>query len=123
MGNLFGQFIRFSNRAFHAFRALGKHQLGAVSLHKLTAFHRHGLGHNDNNPVTSGRRHSRQTDSGVAGSRFDDNRAGLQFSGFLRLIEHRLGNTVFYRTARIKIFQFRKDFCFQMICLLNMSQF
>ena len=121
--DFFLKFVGFGNGAFHAFRAVGKDKFRAVCFHQLTAFDGHGFGHNNDDAVASCGGNRGKTDTGVAGGRFDDDRTRFQQSFFFGIVNHRFGDSVFYGTRRIEIFQFGENFRFQIQCFFNVRQF
>ena len=122
VGDLLCQLLRLGDGPLHPLDPFGEYQLRAVGLHQLAALHAHGLRHGDDDAVTPGRRHGGQADPGVAGGGLDDDRAGLQLAAGLRLVDHRLGNAVFYRPGGIEILQLSQNAGFQPRLLLNAAQ-
>ena len=110
------------NGALHAPGAFCEHKLRAVGLHQLSALHRHGFRHNNDDAVTSCRGHGCKANPGIAACRLDDHRVGRKLSLSLRLIYHLPGHTVLHRTGRIKIFQLGYYLCLQPQDFLYMGQ-
>ena len=106
----------------HALGALGEHQLRAVGLHDLAALHAHGLGHDDDDPIAPGGGHSGQADAGVAGGGLDDDRAGLQQTPPLCVVDHRFSHPVLDASRRVQIFQLCQQTGLQALRLLDMGQ-
>ena len=123
VGDFMGKLFRLGDGALHALGALGEHQLRAVGLHQLAALHGHGLRHDDDDAVAPGRSHGGQTDAGVAGGGLDDDGTRLQHALRFRVVDHGLGDTVFYRTGGVEIFQLGQDFRGQVLVLFDVGQF
>ena len=113
VGDFLRQLICFGDGALHALRAFRQHDLRAVGFQDIAAFHAHGLRHGEDDTVSFGRRDSSQTDAGVTGGGFDDDRARFQLSFRFRVFDHRLGNAVLHAACRVKIFQLHQDRSFQ----------
>ena len=99
------QLLRLGDSSLHAFRALGQHQLCAVSLEQIAALNAHRLGHGQYDLVAAGSRDGSQTYAGVAAGRLDDYRAGLQLALGLGIVQHGLGYTILYAARRIEVLQ------------------
>ena len=120
--DLLCQLIGLGNGTLHALGTLAQDQLCAVSLHQLAALHAHGLRHDDDDAVALGRRHSGQTDAGVAGGRLNDDRTRLQLASGFCIVDHLLGDAVFDRTRRVEVFQLCQDGGLQILLLLDVGQ-
>ena len=107
--DLLRQLIRLGDRALHALGALRQHKLHTVGFHKLTALNGHRLRHDDDDPVASGCRDGGEADAGIAGGRLDDDRAGLQLTRSLRVVDHFLRNAVLDGTGGVEVFKFGQD--------------
>ena len=116
------QFLCFCNRTFHTLRTFGQHQFRTVGLHQLAALHTHGLRHHQNDPVTSRRGNGCQANTGIAGGRFNNNRAGLQLSSGFRVVDHGFGDPILDRACRIEILKLSKDLCLQIQFFFDMGQ-
>ena len=92
--NLCGEFLSLGYCALHALSAFGEYELGAVSLHKLSALDGHRFGHCDNNSVASCGCDGGKTDTGVTRGRLDNYGAFLKLSRSLGIVYHRLGDSV-----------------------------
>ena len=103
------QLFGFFDRAFHAFRTLGENDLRAVSLYDIPAFDAHRLGHGEYYFISSRRAYRRKPYAGIAGSRFDYDRPGEEFTVSFGGIDHRLGDPVFNRPRRVEIFEFSEN--------------
>ena len=104
-----GQFLRFFDRAFHAFGAFGQHEVCAIAADQFLAFDAHGFRHGNDDAVTACGTDSSQCNAGVAGGRFDDGGTGDQFAVGFSGIDHGFGNTVFGAPCRIEVLQFGKN--------------
>ena len=69
----------------------------------------HLVGHHDQQPVTLLRRHQREAEAGVAGGRFDDQRAGLDFPCALGGLDHGERHAVLDRAAGVLVFQLEEE--------------
>ena len=104
------QFLRFGNRAAHAFGSGGQYQFGTKRAQQHTALFTHALRHGDHQFVTARRAYHRQADTGVtAGGLYDDG-IFIDFTGRFGRFNHRHSNTVFHAAARVKEFQFGHHF-------------
>ena len=122
VGDLLRQLVGLGNGALHALGTVGQHQLGAVGLHQLAALDAHRLGHDDDDAVAAGGGDGRQTDTGVAGGRLDDDGAGLQLAGGLGVVDHGPGDTVLDGAGGVEIFQFSENFCLKVLGVFNMGE-
>ena len=122
VGDLLRQLVGLGNGALHALGTVGQHQLGAIGLHQLAALDAHRLGHDDDDAVAAGGGDGRQTDTGVAGGRLDDDGAGLQLAGGLGVVDHGPGDTVLDGTGGVEIFQFSENFCLKVLGVFNMGE-
>ena len=120
--DLGGELIRLGDRALHALRALGEHELGAVRLHELAALDGHGLGHDDDDAIAARRRDRRQTDAGVAAGGLDDDGVRLQDALRLGLVDHRLGDAVLDRAGGVEVLQLREQLRLKAELLFNMGE-
>gem|GEM_PF-4387851 len=107
-GDLRRQLLGLGDGALHALGALGEHQLCAVGLQNVSAFHAHGLGHGQDDAVALRRGDGRQADAGVAGGGLNDDGIGIQQALFLRVLDHRFRDTVLDAAGGIEVFQFDK---------------
>ena len=117
-----GQLFRLFDRTGHALGALRQHQLGAVGLHQHPPLDRHGLRHDDDDPIALCRGDGGKADARVAAGRLDDGRAGLELPARLRVGDHRFGDAVLGAAAGIKGFQLSQHSGPQRVCLLNVCQ-
>ena len=122
VGGLFGKLIGLGNGALHALRALGQHKLCAIGLHQLAALDAHGLRHNDNDAVAAGRCHGGKANAGVAGGGLDNHGAGLQQTLGLGVVDHGLGDTVFYAAGGVEVLQLAQNAGLQALLLFNVCQ-
>ena len=120
--DLLGQLVRLCDRALHALRALGKHQLRTVGLHQLAALDGHGLWHDDNNAVSARGSDGGKADARVAGGRLNDDRALLQKTLLLCVVDHRLGDAVFDRARGVEVFKLGEDGGLETIGLFQMCE-
>ena len=120
--NFLCKLVCLRDRALHALCALGKHQLRAVGLHQLAALDGHGLGHDDNNAVSARGSDGGKTDARVAGGRLNDDRALLQKTLLLCVVNHRLGDAVFDRARGIEVFKLGEDGGLETIGLFQMRE-
>ena len=120
--DLLRQLVGLGDGALHALRALGQHQLGAVGLHQLAALDAHRLRHDDDDAVAARGGHGGKADARVAGGRLDDDGAGLQLALGLRLIDHRLGDTVLHAAGGVEVLQLREDARLELLGLFDMGQ-
>ena len=118
----FCKFVRFFNCALHSFCAVCQNEFCAVCLHYLSALDGHRFRHNDYNSVTPCRRDGRKPYTGISGGRLDYDRAFFEKSPLLRVIYHRLCDSVLDGACRIEIFQLCKDFRFQSERFFYVSQ-
>ena len=123
MRNLLCQFFGFGDGALHAGGAVGENQLRTVGLHQLPAFQTHGLGHDDDHAVTTGRAHGGKTDACVAGGGFNDHGFLFQESFRFRVVDHGQGHAVLGGTGGVEILQLGQDPGFETLRLLQMGQF
>ena len=106
----------------HALAAGGQHQLCAVGAHEHPPLQTHGIGHDDDGPVASRRRHQGKADAGVAGGGLDDGGAGLQDAFFLGVVDHGQTHPVLDGTGGVEVFQLRQQPGLQAQILLHMGQ-
>ena len=118
----FCKFVRFFNRALHSFCAVCQNKFCAVCLHYLSALDRHRFRHYDYNSVTSCSRNGCKPYSCITGGRLDYNRALFEKSLLLRIIYHRLCDSVLDGARRIEILQLCEDFRFQSELFFYVSQ-
>ena len=111
VGDLLTQFLRPGDGAAHALPARGEFQLGAVGLHQLAAFLAHGIRHNDDGSVPSGRRHGGKADAGIPGGGLNNDGIRLQQPLFLGIVQHGLCHPVLYRACGVQIFQLQQKPC------------
>ena len=120
--NLLCKFVRFFNRALHSLSALRQNELGAIRLHYLSALDGHRFRHYDYDSVTPCSRNGCKPYSCITGGRLDYNRALFEKSLLLRVIYHRLCNSVLDGARRIEILQLCEDFRFQSELFFYVSQ-
>ena len=103
--NLLCELFRFGHCALHALGALCQNELRAVGLHEISALHAHRVRHHNDNAIASRRRDRGEADAGIAGSRLNDDRALLQDTALLRVVEHAAGNSVLHGACRVKVLE------------------
>ena len=121
--DLCGKLISLGDRALHALRAVCQHQLRAVCLHQLAAFHGHRLGHHDDDAIALSRGDCRKSDTGIAGGRLNDHGAFLQKSLLLRVVDHRLRDTVLDGACGVEILQLCVDLRAEALSLFDVGEF
>jgi len=77
--------------------------------HQAPALDRHAVRHHQDQLVALDRGHHRQADAGVARSRLDDRAAGLELAVALGVLDHRQGDPVLDRSARVAAFGLDPD--------------
>ena len=117
-----GQFLYLCQGAFHPLGPLGEHQLRPVGLHQLAALHTHGLRHNKNETVSSGRRQGRQGNPRVAGGGLYDHGAGGQQPLCLPVVQHGLGHPVLHGAGGLEGLHLGKYTGGQPVLLLQAGQ-
>ncbi len=122
VGNLLGKLLRLGNGPGHALGSFGEHQLGPVGLHQLAALHAHGLRHDDDDPIAPGGGYGGQPNAGVARGGLDHHRTGLQQALGLGVVDHGLGNPVFYAARGVEILQLCQNAGLKALGLLNAGQ-
>ena len=121
--NFLSQLIGFGNSALHAFGAFRQHNFRTVVLQNIAALNAHGFRHGQNDAIAFRSSDRRQTNTGVAGSRFNNYGTGFQQPFFFRVFDHRLGNPVFYAASRVKILQLDQKCRFQSQLFFNIDNF
>ncbi len=91
------QFLGLADRAGHPFAARGEDQLGAVGAQEHAPFAAHRIRHGQQAFVSARGAHHRQCDPGVAAGRLDNDRIGLDPSGFFGGVDHRQTDPVLHR--------------------------
>ena len=118
----FLQLFCLGNGTLHALGALGQDQLCAVGLHQLAALDAHRLRHHDDDAVAAGGGDGRQTDTGVAGGRFDDGAAGSQTALRLRPGDHVGSHPVLGAARGIHALQLGQQHSLQVVVPLVIAQ-
>ena len=113
--DLCSKLLCLCDRALHALCAVGQDDLRAVGFEQIPSLNAHGLGHGEDRAISSGSRDCRQSDSGVAAGRFDDDRAGLERAAFLCVVDHGKGDSVLDAASRIEILQLCVNICAQFV--------
>ena len=89
MGVLGKDLVGLGDGALHAVGAGGEHEFGAEGAEQHAAFDAHGFGHGEDELVALGGGDEGQRDAGVAAGGLDeDGFAGLDFAGFLGVLDH-----------------------------------
>jgi hypothetical protein len=101
-GNLALQLFRAGDRALHAHRAGGEHELGAQKGQHLAALEGHGLRHDEDEAVAAGSSHEGKRNAGVAGGGFDERGARLDHAGGFHGVHHAHADAVFHARDRIE---------------------
>ena len=122
VGNRFRQLPGLLDGCGHTLAAGGQHQLGTVGAHEHPALQAHGVGHDDDGPVATSRRHQGKTNAGVAGGGLDDGGAGLQDAPLLSVVDHGQTHPVLDGTGGVEIFQLRQQPGLQTQIFLHMGQ-
>ena len=120
--DLRGQLVGLRDRALHALCAVREDELRAIGLHDLAALDAHGLRHDDDDAVASGRGDGRQTDAGVAGGGLDDDGVRLEHAALLRVLDHGQRHTVFYGAGRVEVLELCQNTGFELLLFFNMRQ-
>ena len=95
--------------AGHAALTRGQLEACAIGEHQPPALQRHGLGHDQDELVALDGRHHGQTDARVAGGGLDDGATRLELAAFFGIFDHRQGDTVLHRAARVGLFGLDPD--------------
>ena len=103
------QLARLGDGPLHTLGPLGQHQLGPVGRQQPPAFHAHGVGHGEDDPVAPGGGQGRQADAGVAAGRLDDDRLGRQLARSLGRVQHGKGDAVLDAARGVKALNFSKQ--------------
>ena len=122
-GDLGSQLVCFVDGALHTLCTGGQNELCAISGHQESSFHTHGIGHDDDDPVTPGSGNGSKTDACVAGGRFDNRTAGTKQTFFFSVFDHGQGDPVLYGAGGVKGFQFGKKPCLQAFFCGKIFQF
>ena len=78
------------DRFAHALGAFGQHQLRAKQLEHLAPLDRHGVGHDQNQPIAAGRGNESERDAGIARRRLDQRgNARADLAGGFERLDHR----------------------------------
>ena len=112
----FSKLLCFSNRALHALRTIGQHQLCAIGLQQVAAFNAHRFRHGQNNFVATRSSYRCQTDTGVAAGGLNNSSPRLQRTLCFCVVNHCLSNSILYAASRIEVFQLAQNLCFQLVC-------
>src|SRR6185295_17507451 len=86
--DLAAEFVATVDRALHAGLVRHVFNLAAESFDQSHFFNRETFWDAENNTITTRDSHQRETDSGIAGGRLDDGRAGLEQAFFLGVENH-----------------------------------
>ena len=95
------QFPGLRDGALYAHLARRQHEACAVCKHQTPPLNRHAVGHDQHQLVALYRRHHGQPNAGVARSRLDNRRSGLQFTTLLSRLHHRKRDPVLDRASRV----------------------
>ena len=92
VGNLSGEGLCFFNGPCHAQCTGSQNHLGSICTHQQSALHAHGIRHDNDGPIASGRSNCSKTNSGISGGGLYDSATGgmlvvtvLAAFGFARL--------------------------------------
>ena len=122
VGDLRGQLVGLRDGPLHALRAVREDELRAIGLHDLSALHAHGLRHDNNDAVTSGRGDGRQANAGVAGRGLNDHGVRLERTALLRILDHGQSHAVFHGASRIEVLELCQNAGFELLLFFNMRQ-
>ena len=95
------QFLGAGDRALHPLLLGGEIEGRAIGQHQPAALEAHALGHDQDEPVALDRGDHGEADAGIARGRLDDDAAGLELAGLLRVLDHRERDAVLDRGAGI----------------------
>ena len=102
-------FLSLGDRAAHAARALGQHQLRAVGDQQFAPLEAHRIRHGQRQRNISRGGDEGERDAGVAAGRFDQLLAGTKQAALLGVPDHRGTDSAFYRIRRIASFNLAED--------------
>ena len=122
VGDLGRQLLGACDGAFHAQRAVGQHQLGAVGLHEVATLDGHRLGHGYDQAHAARGGDGGQADAGVARRRLDEHGVGVYLAGRQRVVDHRLSDAVLDGAGRIERLHLPHDDSVQVVVLLVVRQ-
>ena len=108
-GDLLGQSLRLVHGPLHPLSAGGEHQLGTVSGQHGPPLCTHGVGHGEDQAITSAGGHTGQTDAGISGGGFNNGAAGGQKTPLFGVTYHGKGGTVLGAAAGVKKLQLYKQ--------------
>ena len=114
------QLLSLPDSTSHPFAARCQDDFRAIGRSKFPALDAHGLRHGKDNTIATYRTHERQSDTGVAGSRFDDSATRFEDAALLRVVNHGQCHTVFDAAAGIEEFYLGDDVC---LCIMLFSIF
>lgn len=103
LGYSFGKLLGLGNCTLHTLGTGREHELGTVGAHELAALDRHGVGHNDDDAVTSRGGDGSKANAGVATRGLDDDRVGIEQAVCLGLLDHGLRDAVLDRPGRLEV--------------------
>jgi hypothetical protein len=110
VGNLFQQLFGFPDRADHAVRRGGEHQLSPIRQEQNAPFETHAFRHGEDQPVPARRGHPGEGDTGVAAGRLDDGRlAGRDEPPGFRIEDHGNADAILDRIAGRECLQFAHE--------------
>ena len=100
--------LSFGDRALHPVWTWSEDDFRAESKQQHAPLQAHGVGHRQDEFVSSHRRHESQADAGVAAGGLDQHGfAGLNFPRPFGFGDHADANAILYAGARIRALQFR----------------
>ena len=121
-GNGLMQFFRLGHSTRHARRSRRQDNLRAVGGDQSPALYAHGVRHGENHTVALCRSCGSQTDTGVAGGRFDDGAAGSQTALRLRPGDHVGSHPVLGAARGIHALQLGQQHGLQVVVPLVIAQ-
>ena len=87
----------------------GHDHFGAIGAQYRTLGFGHLVRQGEDRTVSALQSHERESDTGVAGGRFHDHTAGLQFAALLGGIDDAFGDAVLGGASRVEVFDFGRD--------------
>ena len=121
--DFFSKFICFGDCTFHSLGSFCQNQFCAICFQNISTLNTHGLRHGKDDSVSFRCCDRCKTDTCVSGCWLDDYRFFFKDSLCFSVLDHRFGDSVFYTSCRIEIFQFHKYCSFQSKFLLYICYF
>ena len=88
----------------------GSHDhFGAIGAQYRTLGFGHLVRQGENGAIAALQRHEGEAHAGIAGGRFHDHAAGLQFAAAFGRVDDAFGDAVLGRTARVQVFNLHRD--------------